>query len=282
MTTGDTSPRAGEYWKTTAAALWREFGPPLRPSAADTEMVRQVLDTWAGRFGAPRVLLLGLTPEVHRLAVARGWDLLAVDRSGAMIEAIWTGAPETVRCADWTDLPLPAGSRDVAVLDGGLQMQAYPDGQRQVAAQLRRVLAPGGLFVCRLFVPPIETETPADVLADLEAGRVPSLNALKLRLCIALQPDPTTGVALREVWEVLTRAHPDLDALAGRLGWTRAHMRAIHAYREAPNRYWYAGTEQVRALLCDRVGGFTLDELHIPDYPLGERCPTLVFRRLAD
>ena len=99
-----------------------------------------------------------------------------------MISHIWPGPAAHVIQADWRELPLADASLDVVVCDGGLHLLDYPQGQSQLARTLARAIAPDGLFAVRLFVPPPQPETEAEVLAALLAGRIPDLNCLKLRL----------------------------------------------------------------------------------------------------
>jgi len=71
----DAGRRPAGHWA-EIARRWAEVGPPLRPSAEDLAFYRR-----AGRLtrerGAPRVLLLGVTPELYRLPWPDGTDLLA-------------------------------------------------------------------------------------------------------------------------------------------------------------------------------------------------------------
>ncbi len=138
------------------AAQWRWVVPPLRPAPEDLRLVEEAAREWTGRREAPRVLLLGVTPELYRLPWPEGTDFLAVDRAQAMIDAVWPGPSDAVLCADWLELTLPDASRDVALCDGVLNLLSYPQEQSRLARLLREALADEGLFVCRLFVPPAQ------------------------------------------------------------------------------------------------------------------------------
>ena len=254
------------------ARRWALVGPPLRPSPEDVAAYAEVV--------APRGLILGVTPEIYRLPWPEGADVLALDHTRAMIEAVWPGPPDAAVCADWTDMPGEPASRDVAFCDGGLHLLPYPEGQAKVVENLARVLVPGGLVALRLFTPPPEPESAADVLADLLGGRVANLNVLKLRLGMALQADPSEGVALDSVYAALVAAAPDgLPALAETIGWDLDHLLAIESYRGSPDRYYFVTFEQVRDLFCVSPGGFDLVSMRVPAYDLGDLCPLLVLRR---
>jgi hypothetical protein len=263
------------------ARQWQQVGPPLRPAPQDVAFCQDVVREWAGQGGPPRVLLLGVTPELYRLPWPKGTDFLAVDHTQAMIDMVWPGPKEAAQCADWLALALPDGSRDVVLCDGGLQFLGYPQEQRQLARLLRGILSDQGLFILRLFVPSPQRESPDAVLDDLLAGRVPNLNVLKLRLWMSMQASAEEGVELATVWSAIHEAAPDLAALASRIGWTLEHMRVINAYRGSAERYHLVTVDQVLDLFCGSPGGFAVHSVRVPSYELGRQCPTVVLRRCS-
>ena len=266
-----------EHWP-DIARQWELVGPPLRPTSEDVGFFAAAVRSWELDRGHARRLILGVTPELYRMFSPRG-DLLAVDHTPAMIGAIWRGPRSCVACADWTALPLTAGSRDVALCDGGFHLLPYPLGQARLVRSLHRVIAPGGLCAFRLFVPPGQREPVDVVLGDLLAGRVLSLNVLKLRLGMAMQADPTFGVRLADVWDAIHAAAPDPAALAARIGWNLEHLLAINTYRDCPRRYHFVTVAEACATF--RAGGFELERVDFASsYDLCDRCPTVVFRRL--
>jgi SAM-dependent methyltransferase len=274
---GSARDRAGQWPE--IARQWRQVGPPLRPHAQDVDFVHKaVLDEH--RSGEPpRVLLLGVTPELYRLPWPPGTDVLAVDRTQAMIDLVWPGPSGSVRCADWLAMALPDASRDVVLCDGGLHLLAYPQEQRRLAGLLARVLCDGGLCILRLYVPPERREPPTAVLEDLLAGRVPDLNFLKLRLWMALLDDPAEGVELGAVWQAVHEVAPDPAALAARIGWPLDHVLAIDAYRGSRARYHFVTVDQALRTFCGAQGDFEPTDIWVPSYGLGEQCPTVVLQR---
>lgn len=268
----------GGHWL-EIARRWHQVGPPLRPSVQDVAFCTKAVRRWASVHGAPRALILGVTPELYRLPWPTGTELSAVDRTPAMIEAVWPGPRSAVVHADWTELPLDAGSRDLVLCDGGNILLSYPHGQHRFVQALQRVVAPRGLCIFRLFVPPAQRESPAAVLCELLAGRIPNLNILKLRLGMALQESSERGVQLAHVWDALQRAAPDFSRLAARLGWPLDHLLAIDTYRGCSSRYHFLSITEVCRLFTEHPGGFTFAAMEVPAYELGERCPTVVFRR---
>lgn len=278
---GPASERTSAHWL-EIARRWYQVGPPLRPSAPDLAACAAVVQCWSVFHGAPRALILGVTPELYHLPWPAGTELAAVDHTPAMIEAVWPGPGDAVLCANWMDLPLESASRDIVLCDGGLHLLAYPLAQQQLVRSLRRIVAPGGLCIFRLFVPPVQREAPESVLRDLLAGCIPSLNVLKLRLAMALQETSEAGVQLAQVWDALHQAAPDFNQLAAQLGWSLDHLLAIDTYRDCTSRYHFLDALQVVRLFAEEPGGFTFATMTVPRYELGERCPTVVFRRVSN
>jgi SAM-dependent methyltransferase len=272
------TPRPGTHWL-EIARHWHQVGPPLRPSVQDIGICTAAVQRWAATHGAPRALILGVTPELYHLPWPAGTQLSAVDHTPSMIEAVWPGPRSAVLCANWTELPLDTASRDLVLCDGGLHLLSHPHAHQQLVRALRRIIAPGGLCIFRLFVPPVQREMPEAVLRDLLAGGIANLNILKLRLGMALQETSEGGVQLAQVWDALRQAAPDFSELAARLGWSLDHLLAIDTYRDCSSRYHFLGIADVDRLFTEQPGAFTFVSLKVPQYELGNRCPTIVFRR---
>jgi SAM-dependent methyltransferase len=262
------------------ARAWDRLGPPLRPSPEDVRRFAEgVADAAAARAGAGakfQGVILGVTPELALMPWPARTHILAVDQSQPMLDAIWPAArvahPARAVRRDWTDLPLDAGAAD-AVLGDGCYALLEPAHQRAVSREVRRVLAPHGRFVLRVFVRPERGETPDGVFAELEAGRIGSFHAFKWRLAMALQGEREDGVAVREVWEAWQARGLDRDALARRLGGRRDSIDSIDAYREAASRLWFPSLEGARRALGEQFRELACER---PGYELGERCP--IFR----
>jgi SAM-dependent methyltransferase len=280
VTSGFAPPAQRDHW-TAISRRWEQVASPLRPCAEDAESYAEVVRRWADTHGIPRALILGVTPELYHLEWPAGSDLTAVDHTQAMIDAVWPGPRGAAVCADWRDMPLADGSRDIVLCDGGLSMLPYPQGHDRLIRTLRRVVAPNGLCVFRLYLPPVVRESPQAVLRDLLAGNVPNLNHLKLRLWTALQRDSRRGVSLAEVWNAVHRAAPDFDRLAAQIEWPREHLLAINTYQDCADRYYFPTVAELRGRFCEQPGGFVFHSLRFHNYPLGERCPLIVFRREA-
>lgn len=257
-------------WK-AHASQWDRVGPPLRPGAEDGELLMKGLPT-----PLESVLVLGVTPEMARLAWPAGTRLLAIDRAPAMIEQVWPGFPEPgqgAMLADWLTVDLAAGSRDAVVTDGCFGVTSWPDEHRRILQQVRRFLRPGGRFCFRVFVRP-GSEAVDDVVQRALDGGFTSFHAFKLCLLMAAQPDTATGVVTGQVWELWAEAVPDPAAFARRTGWPLEQVLTIDAYRGQSTPYCFPLLAELTDLLEQE--GFVLERTSVPSYPLGERCPTLI------
>jgi SAM-dependent methyltransferase len=220
-------------------------------------------------------MILGVTPELATLDWPPGTTLVAVDSCTAMIEEVWprSGLPENARVlnADWRNIPVDAGAFDIVVGDGCLVLLDYPNGYRDLAVEVRRVLAVDGRWVLRIFTRPAELETIESIKADLAEGRVGSFGAFKWRLAAALQQAVEYGVRLAEVWEAWQEIRAGLAMLPPE--WTPEIITTIDAYQDSSTKYTFPSLIDVREVLRDL---FVEIGCAVPAYELGERCPTLV------
>jgi hypothetical protein len=250
----------------------------MRPVAQDLGYYWESASEWILKYGSPRVLLLGVTPELYCLPWPKGTDFLAVDRSRPMIENMWPGPREAVRCADWLDLDLPHGSRDIVLCDGGLHLLRYPQEQKNLIRLIRSVLSDQGLCIFRLFALPSRREPPDAVIEDLLEGKIKNNSILKMRLSMALIESPEEGVALGQVYRMVYQAAPDLVKLASQIGWTIEHTLTINNYKDLTSRFYFLSIEQATGLFCFDPGGFLVHRLQIPSYELGRRCPIIALK----
>jgi SAM-dependent methyltransferase len=266
------------------ATFWSLLGSPLRPAAQDMAVAEAVARSWRQSHpGAPlHALVLGATPEYAAMAWPDGASVVAIDRSEAMLGALWPGGegPPARRgqAGDWRALALADGSVDLALGDGCFTVVEFPDEARQVTRELGRVLRPGGRLVVRVFARPEAREELDEVAAALWAGRIGSLHALKWRLAMAVQPARARRVAVVDVWHAFVRICPDASRLVTQLGWPPQVLATIEPYRESAAAYAFPTLEEMRAVLAD---GFIELACHVPGYELGDRCPTLVLEPRA-
>lgn len=270
-----------DHWS-QLARQWSAIGSPLRPDAEDLMQIEHTLTSWriVARRNAPRVLLLGVTPEIVALPWPEKSHFVAVDRSLAMIRAVWPGAPSehcssSVVCGSWSALPLAPSGCDIVLGDGCYTLLRYPDDYIGLAASVCRVLAPQGLYSMRFFLRPEITEPLAQVFDDLWQRRIGNFHIFKWRLAMALHGALQEGVRLADVWQVWHDTVPDAEGLARYLDWPIQAVHTINAYRDASARYTFPTLAEARAALAK-----DFEEIHcyVPTYELGQRCPTLRMR----
>lgn len=259
------------YWDRRAAA-WERVRPPWRPTAPVVDAVRALAALERGGDH----LLLGVTPELAALAAEAG-PFLAVDRSPAMIRSLWRewcpGA--RVERGEWSSLPLASGAVDRVIGDGILVVLS-PELRAQVAAELHRVLRPGGLFVTRVFSRSPAHPDMADVIAAFNEGLWPSSEALRMAMAAALNEAHPDGAPVRLLWPTLTAAVPDLDAVVEALGWDPAGFRTFQDGLGTPDRLCFPPSESLESILHP---WFTVEE-RLPTNPeVAGLCQVLCFRR---
>lgn len=267
------------HW-TSHAEQWALIGPPLRPCPADVEFMQgEVAACFAARRAPLRALLLGVTPELVSAPWQPELDLVAVDRSAAMIRAVWPGETRRRRAlrGEWLELPLPSGSIDLVLGDGCLTLLDFPRGYAALTASLARVLRPGGCVLLRLFCRPARAETVEDVCVALRARSIGNFHAFKWRLAMALQGgDTERGVALADVWDAYRANVRDDAELASETGFRAAEVGTIHNYRGVSTRYTYSTLEETLGVFAS---DFELINSWCGSYELAERCPTVTLRR---
>lgn len=275
------------HWRLHARS-WSLVGPPLRPSAED---VRIVEDELAAPGRALDVAVLGVTPELVAMRLPRGSTVTAIEREPAMIEALFrSSAPDEPRdrptiplgdpradfepardqravVGEWLSLPAPDGAFDVVVGDGSLSLLSYPTEYRAVAAELVRVVRPGGRVIVRLFAAPAQRESLAAIANHLSA----SFDALKWRIAMAIAHP---NVAVVDILTAFERTFPDRAALAAVTGWRREVIDHVDVYRGSDAHYSFPTLREVRHVLAPLVEV----AWRVPAYELGERCPTLILR----
>jgi SAM-dependent methyltransferase len=269
------------HWSRMGSS-WRLVGPPLRPSAEDVAGFNVAISRWvlAHENQRLRALILGVTPELYALEWPAGTALQALDSSQSMIDAVWPGPPEAALVGSWTSMPLAAASCDMVVCDGGFGMLPYPQGQMALLDEVARVLAPGGVLAVRLFTPGGRTGSLEQVLADLDAHRIASLDVLKFRLWGALHQDAATGVRPRDVVAHILAACGSFEQLAEAQKWSLDHIRTMAFHRNSDAVYYLTDAAEVVRMATQHSGAFTLLDIVEPRHDLGACCPVVVLKRL--
>lgn len=143
----ETIERTRESWELTTE--------PIRPCAADlVHMSRQI----AKRFARPRVLILGMTPELVDMAYEAGASRVAVielrSLGLAAYKALARQGFEAIN-GDWRDFhPQCEGAFDIVLGHGPFIFLAFPEDWSKTLAVVRRYLVPGGALIVRHFLVP--------------------------------------------------------------------------------------------------------------------------------
>ncbi|MEZ5892539.1 MAG: methyltransferase domain-containing protein [Parvularculaceae bacterium] len=250
------------------AKSYARIGAPMRPTPPDVASIARLI---AGHDR--HVLMLGATPAYAEV----GDTLTAVDNEPRMISANWAGDNARRRAvkADWLDMPFADGAFTAIIGDGSLN--SVNENMPALLAEMRRVLAPGGVAAVRLFCTP---ETP-ETLDAIEHGYFdhPDLNstAARFRIAMAMAPhEPHHVVYLEKVLDAFNRFWPDRELLAEKTGWERFDIDRFDALRGTGHRVAFppraAFAEAARRHFAH------IDFVESAGYPLAERCPVLVLR----
>lgn len=255
---------------------WQNYGPrwtrvrePLRPDAQVVDRMRALV---AGHPG--RALLLGVTPELAAL-----FDTLdAVDKNVEVIATQWPGDSPGRRAivGDWLEFGSGPDAYAVVAGDGSLNMATSPAMLSALLLRTHQLLAPGGLFFCRLFERPERAFSEDDLRAALGGRLRVNFHAFKWMMAMHLADTRGMVVAVAEILELFERLSPDRAALARRTGWPMPEIDTIEVYRGSQIRYVFpARAEWIAAL----PAGVRADFLPAGDYDLAACCPILSYRK---
>lgn len=272
--------RRHDHWQ-DHARNWSSLGPPLRPSPDDVRIVEEaVRERWPAGEAGPRTLLLGVTPEIAGCRWPQATRLVALDRSRAIIDALWPAptapAGASAVCGDWQAMPLDAARFDVVVGDGCYNSMQFPDGARTLGREVERVLGPAGILIIRVFLRPERPETLDDIARDLRRDAIEGIHALKWRVAAAIHGTTEEGVRLADIWNAWQGLLPLTVEQGARRGWRPGEFATLDAYRGLATRCCFPTIDDFR-----RTAAETFDEVRcaMGHYELAERCPTFVLAR---
>lgn len=269
----------------SALAHWEQLSAnwsvstPLAPGPEDL----RCYEAWAATTSAERpneplrVLLLGVTADIARMAWPAGTDLIAVDWAQGFIRHVWprSGTPSGAFAlrGDWREMPLADACRDFIIGDGIYTVLGSLDDLRQVTGELHRVLRSGGRFAVRSFCRPPQPQSLENLFAPLHAGHMPNLDLFRWLLAQAVQGHRADGICVGEVWEAWNRALPDRRAAQLNNGWSPSALENIERWRGRQHRYQFPTLDELKALVAPQ---FEVLEQQLPGYAGGERFPRLL------
>ena len=175
---------------------------------------------------------------------------------------------------DWLNLPFDRGAFDAVLGDGSLN--SAPEAVDAVFAEVRRVLAPGGIAVFRVFCSPDEAEALPAIRRDVESGWSGNFHALKWRIAMAVAADRREWIVpVRAILAAFEDMFPDRARLATLTGWPEEEIGTIDAYADAEHSL---GFPTLRHMLALGERFFSSASVQTAGgYPLAERCPTIVW-----
>lgn len=251
---------------------WDKIGPPLRPTAkVAAHMRNQTVDD-------ARVLLLGVTPELHAVFD----EIIAVDRDPDMVRNVWPGDTETktVLVDDWERMKWVPGSFDAIVCDGGFSLLEEQYRIRYLQSMCMEWLRPGGVLVHRFFERP--TGRDAITLSDLSiaAGGAKPVNwhAYKWLMAFYLaEARRDSAISLAGLRDMFNDMHRDRQELSDLTGWSMESINTIDFY-EGTKKVVFLGTREEHMAT---IPGSAEDILFwtVDGYDLHEHCPLMRWRK---
>ncbi len=269
-----------DVWR-RIARNWQHVGSPQRPTDEDGRLMLALAAPALAAHRAPGVVVMGVTPEIVRLAWPVGTRILALDQSAEMIASVWQPHPRLysrVARARWQSMPIKDRSIALAVGDGSLnalpRMADYP----VVLGEVARILKPGGSMVLRCFVRPEQPERMDEIAAAARGGGIGSFSALKWRIAMALDGGNGFSIGVADILTAFNRLFPDRDGLSRATGWPRQTVDTIDGFENASTRYTFPTLAGFRAAATP---AFEFNGARHGLYELADQCPTLSFQRVA-
>lgn len=246
---------------------WNRLGPPLRPTSGVVAALIKDLDQ------SSRVLLLGVTPEIHQALD----NITAVDRSPTMLANVWPGDTQTKTAilADWLNHDFGDNSYDAVIADCAFGLIGSLEGTSLLQQKLYRCLKQGGSLRARLFERPHGAKTISmQQLLAITEGRVSyNFNAFKIMLNFYIaDTQKDAKVPQRRIMALFNQLWPDRDQLAAATGWSRSGIDTIDFYDNQQitafgNRQEH---KQTIPLLATNQ-----DFSYITGYDMWEHCPIM-------
>jgi ubiquinone/menaquinone biosynthesis C-methylase UbiE len=262
------------------ARQWAYLGPPLRPSLSDIQRTATwVNDIAASNIHMLSVLLLGVTPELATICWPENTRLFIIDNNAAMIKLVLPTTGLSVKpitlVANWLKLPLASSSINIVIGDGcynALQEKQYDI----LTKEIKRVLKFNGCFIMRFFIKPETNDSIEMIQDDFISGKINNFHVFKWRLSMALQNTFEQGICLNDIWNEWNNKFKQIsDSLAEQLQWSKQTIHTMDNYKNVNAFYTFPTLRETSAKLH---GYFIEQQIHKPDYTLGERCPTLMLK----
>ena len=151
----------------------------------------------------------------------------------------------------------------------------YSDGYQKMLSEILRILKPEGLFAMRFFLRPSQPESVTTIFEEVRAKSIGNFHVFKWRLAMALQKKVEDGIPINHVWKLWKQEVSDPKKLLNDLNWPIEVLSTIDIYENSPSVYTFPTLNEVRNLFASQ---FIELSCYFPDYELGERCPTMIFK----
>lgn len=255
------------------AKQWDNITEPLRPSVIDIQNLTNWIHHLYKKNHKPlTVLLLGVTPEIVRVPWPAGTRLLAVDKNMTMIESLFPRMTPYIKpyaiAANWLQLPLKPGSFDVIIGDGCYNSLAFSE-YAVLTKAIKSLLKNNGLLMSRFFLRPNFNESLDNLKQSIIKQEINNFSTFKLRLLMALHHDLNKGVCLNETWHCWDQEFKNL--VCSLKCWTDGAMNVINNYKDKLIYYTFPTLGELKNHFKMHLAE---QEVFIPDYQLGECCPT--------
>src|SRR3989344_1349079 len=148
----------------------------IAPSPAELDFYTKYLKQIKEKIDAPRLLVLGATPELRDLGLNLGFAVTAVDINPEMIKladkslTVKNRKKEEVILGDWLEVSLPNGSFDAVLGDVALN-NVTAESLPRLLEKMAGWLKPGGLVLVRNIVLPADVKEISRLADDLRLWR---------------------------------------------------------------------------------------------------------------
>ena len=258
---------------------WQHVGAPLRPTEEDQHLLFSVSAPVLNCV-SPRLMVMGVTPEVVNLPWPADAHLTAVDRCEQMIARVWQPhkeIPSSVECADWHRLPFEDKRFQLLIGDGCTTQFTGENDYLEIFAELSRVLDDDGQLTMRCFVRPEIPELLDAVVVAAHSAEISNFGSLKWRLAMALVGrSGNMAIPVTRITEVFDSLFPDRDLLAREANWAREEIDTIDAYRDNSVCYTFPTLAELEIILKPY---FRVENVCSASYELASQCPILSLRK---
>lgn len=175
--------RSNEWTRQARRILASKRRPHFAPAFEVLAVYQSHLELARARFGKPRVLVLGATPELADLALSNECRVYRVDSNQAMFEAgrerqqFSDRSNETIICGDWLNMDM-IGDGMIDLVMGDAAVNQIPHaGMRALFGELIRITHTGSMFSLKQIVMPDDKVSEFEFCSALRTYRSGKITA---------------------------------------------------------------------------------------------------------